>query len=101
LTAPYQKLLLTDGKSKLHAWVMLVWAVARAVGMVIGFQIAGLPGMFAGMAAGTALMFITSVVIARREGYATVWLDVLYFVLTVGFFTLVLTMTELPAALVI
>ncbi len=101
LTAPYQKLLLTDGKSKLHAWVMLVWAVARAVGMVIGFQIAGLPGMFAGMAAGTALMFVTSVIIARREGYATVWLDVLYFLLTVSFFIFVLTTIELPAALVI
>jgi O-antigen/teichoic acid export membrane protein len=99
LTAPYQKLLLADGKTKLHSMVMLVWAASRTVGMLVGFQIAGLPGMFAGMVAGTSLMVAVSVGVAKRQGYATLWLDALCFAMTLSFFVYVLLTSEVPPEL--
>ena len=75
LSAPYQNLLLADGNSRAHALVMGFWALARSTGLFVGFSIAGMAGMLAGMAIGSALMFLLSASIAWRNGYASKLLD--------------------------
>jgi O-antigen/teichoic acid export membrane protein len=76
LGAPHVQLLLTLGRSDLHATLMLSSAALSIAGMFLGFWAAGVLGMFAGVGLGAATQFGIITVVMRRLGYADLRLDV-------------------------
>jgi O-antigen/teichoic acid export membrane protein len=75
LGAPHVQLLLTLGRSDLHATLMLSSAALNIAGLLVGFWMDGVLGMFAGVGMGTALQFGIVAVVMRRLGYSDLRLD--------------------------
>jgi O-antigen/teichoic acid export membrane protein len=100
LSAPYQNLMLADGDSRFHALVMGLRAVSRGAGLFIGFSIAGIPGMLAGMAVGSTMMFLLSAGIAWRRGYASKSLDIASLGAGIAFYIYIFLSLELPTEFV-
>jgi O-antigen/teichoic acid export membrane protein len=96
LSAPYQNLMLAEGDSRFHALVMGFRAVTRGAGLFIGFSLAGIPGMLAGMATGSVLMFLLSAGLAWHRGYAARLLDVAALGAGIAFYIYIFLSTSLP-----
>ena len=99
LVKPYQNLLLADGASHLHAFLMALSAVLTAAGIVVGFWVYGIVGSVTGVGVAFALLFITSSVVAHRRGYGTGGLDVIALGLIGLFYTYTLFTRDLPPGL--
>ena len=96
LSTTYQNLLLAEGRSDLHAALMFIWAIGTAMGIVLGFITFGLVGSLIGVGLAVSLMFFINIAIAIRRGYATVWLDVVSFVIIVAVYLVTLWTLDIP-----
>ncbi len=96
LSTTYQNLLVAEGRSDLHAFLMFIWAAGTAVGIVLGFTILGLVGSLIGVGLAMSLMFFVNIAIATQRGYATVWLDILSFAIVVGVYLVTLWTLDIP-----
>jgi O-antigen/teichoic acid export membrane protein len=77
LAMPYQNVMLASGDSRTHALVMFVTASFQILGVVVGYNIAGLLGMMVGGGLAGLVTYSVSVGFAARRGVATFGLDVL------------------------
>lgn len=75
LPMPYQNLMLAVGNSRMHAMIMGYSAAMRITGLLLGFHIGGVPGMLAGIGAGTFFVYLLSARFAWKHGYAGLALD--------------------------
>jgi O-antigen/teichoic acid export membrane protein len=99
LTNPYQNLLLADGASHLHAFLMALAAVLTTAGIVLGYFSYGVIGSVAGVGLAFSLHFVANSVVAHRRGYGTGLLDVLALGFIGLFYSYTLMTLEIPESL--
>jgi O-antigen/teichoic acid export membrane protein len=99
LANPYQQLLLADGASHLHAFLMALAAVFTIGGIVLGYQLYGILGSVAFVGLAFALHFLANSVIASRRGYGTGLLDLAALGLIGIFYAYVLATLDIPPEL--
>ena len=68
LQMPYQNAMLAVGNSRGHSIVMGVYSVSRLIFMILGASFFGVYGMLTGIALGTFVTTLVSMVMARRGG---------------------------------
>lgn len=76
LCMPYLSALLAKGDSRAHSVIQSCSAVLSVSGLWIGFQLAGVHGMIAGLGAGTMVVLPISAGLSRRYGMVTPWIDI-------------------------
>lgn len=81
----YQSVQLAKGRSHLHFLVMLVMAISRSVGMILGFEVAGVEGMLYGLCIGSFLTYFVSAVIAFRSKIYCFGIDLATILVIVAF----------------
>ena len=90
LTSLYKNALLSMGRVSVHFMFDLCLAVFRISGMIIGFYIGGVIGMFLGLGAGGFLYFLVVFVVAQYYKLASMLLDAaaLLLIATVGAYSI-------------
>lgn len=97
---PYQNAVMAIGNTRLHAAFMIVNTTIRIVGMVLGFQLAGITGMLLGIGVGSFGGYLFVAYHARRLGMWFPKLDCLGFA-ALALATLVTMAVYGPAALLV
>lgn len=89
---PYQNAFLAMGNARLHTVLLLVVAILRIVGMVVGFELGSTNTMLVGIGAGSLLGYIYVAYEATKAGIGSLKVDLFWigFILAVaaGWFTL-------------
>jgi O-antigen/teichoic acid export membrane protein len=99
LTRPYLSLLLADGASGMHAFLMVLAAILSISGVVIGYFTYGIIGSFFCQGIALALHFGANSLVAQRRGYGTGLLDILALGLIGLFYAYTLMTLEVPEML--
>jgi len=77
LSMPYQNALLAAGESRLHAFIMGLWACLMISAVFIGFHIGGVIGMLAVIGLANVPVLMASALLAWRRGLANLQLDLI------------------------
>jgi O-antigen/teichoic acid export membrane protein len=99
LANPYQQLLLADGASHLHAFLMALAAVFTTGGIVLGYLFYGILGSVAFVGLAFALHFLANSLVASRRGYGTGLLDLVALGLIGMFYAYILATLDIPPEL--
>jgi O-antigen/teichoic acid export membrane protein len=97
--APQTQMLLTLGRSDLHAALMFTAAVLSIAGVFIGFWWLGTLGMFMGVAAAGFIQFCILLIVMRRQGYPIWGPDLLGVMGLIGFYIYTYQTLDVPPLL--
>lgn len=73
----YQNALLARGDSRTHFILMVAITTLRLIGLFVGFHIANIEGMLAGIGAGSLAGYFVVAIFAHKEGWLSIRNDIL------------------------
>lgn len=77
LVLPYQNLLLVLGQGRRYSILMGTNAVARVLGVLVGFWLGGIYGLIIGIGLGALMSYLIGVFFARRNGIRSQGVDLI------------------------